>query len=32
MNELIENNAFATGIVVGLLLHQQKVVAAHKRK
>lgn len=32
MNELIENNAFTTGIVVGLLLYQQKVVAAHKRK
>lgn len=31
-NELMENEAFANGIVVGIYLHQQRVIAAHKRK
>lgn len=31
-NELLENEAFANGIVVGIQLHQQKVIAAHRRK
>ena len=31
-NELLENEAFANGIVVGIHLHQQRVIAAHKRK
>ena len=28
----MENEAFFTGIAVGISLHQQKVIAAHKRK
>lgn len=31
-NELLENEAFANGIVIGVQLHQQRVIAAHKRK
>lgn len=31
-NELLENEAFANGVVVGINLHQQRVIAAHKRK
>lgn len=31
-NELLENEAFANGIVVGIQLHQQRVLAAHRRK
>lgn len=32
MNELLESEAFAYGIAVGICIHQQKVVSAHKRK
>lgn len=32
MDELMENDAFATGIAVGVNLHQQRVIAAHDRK
>ena len=31
-NEIMENEAFTSGIVVGIQLHQQRVIAAHKRK
>ncbi|MCM1234743.1 MAG: hypothetical protein NC489_31965 [Ruminococcus flavefaciens] len=31
-NELMESEAFANGIAVGIGLHQQKVVNASKRK
>lgn len=31
-NELMSNEAFANGIVVGIGLHQQKVIVAHRRK
>ena len=30
-NELMENEAFINGIAVGINLHQQKVITAHKR-
>lgn len=30
--EIISNEEFANGIVVGINLHQQRVIAAHKRK
>lgn len=29
---LTENEAFCTGVQVGVALHQQRVTAAHKRK
>ena len=32
MDELMENEAFVNGITVGINLHQQKVINAHKRK
>lgn len=32
MDELLENEAFCTGVAVGINLHQSKVIAAHKRK
>lgn len=32
MDELMENEAFGYGIAIGIGLHQQKVVSAHKRK
>lgn len=32
MEELMENEAFANGIIVGVSLHQQRVIAAHERK
>ena len=32
MDELMENEAFVNGITVGISLHQQKVINAHKRK
>lgn len=32
MNDLMENEAFFSGVQVGVALHQQKVVTAHKRK
>lgn len=31
-NKLLENEAFANGIIVGIGLQQQQIVAAHKRK
>lgn len=31
-DELLEQEAFTTGIAVGINLHQQRVIAAHKRK
>ena len=32
MYKLLESEAFANGIVVGVSLHQQRVIAAHNRK
>ena len=32
MDELMENEAFVNGIAVGIHLHQQRVIQAHKRK
>lgn len=32
MDELMENEAFFTGVSVGIALHQEKVVNASKRK
>ena len=32
MDELMENEAFVNGIAVGINLHQQRVIQAHKRK
>lgn len=32
MDELMENEAFVNGITVGINLHQQRVIQAHKRK
>lgn len=32
MSDLLENEAFISGVVVGIGLYQQKVVMAHKRK
>lgn len=32
MNDLMENEAFFYGVVLGISLYQQKVVTAHKRK
>ncbi len=32
MKELLESEAFCCGVQVGINLHQQKVVTAHKRK
>ena len=32
MSDLLENEAFCTGVAVGINLHQQRVVTAHKRK
>lgn len=32
MNELLENDAFCTGIAVGINIYQQKVIEAYKRK
>lgn len=31
MDELLENDAFVNGIVVGINLHQQRVIEAHRR-
>lgn len=30
--ELMENEAFCTGVAVGVALHQQRVIAAHERE
>lgn len=32
MNHLMSNEAFCTGIAVGVAIHQQRVVTAHKRR
>ena len=32
MADLMENEAFCTGVAVGVALHQQRVVTAHKQK
>ena len=32
MSDLLENEAFCTGVAVGINLHQQRVVTAHDRK
>lgn len=32
MSDLLENEAFASGVAVGIGLYQQKVVMAHERK
>lgn len=32
MTELLDNEAFCNGVEVGIVLHQQKVITAHKRK
>ncbi len=32
MKELLKDDAFSTGVICGLLLYQQKVIAAHKAK
>lgn len=32
MNELMESEAFCTGVAVGINLHQQKVIMASERK
>lgn len=32
MSDLMSNEAFCTGVAVGISLHQQRVVTAHKRK
>lgn len=32
MSNLLENEAFASGVAVGIGLYQQKVVMAHERK
>lgn len=31
MDELMENEIFCSGVAVGINLHQQRVIAAHKR-
>ena len=31
-NELMSNDEFCNGIIVGIQLHQSRVLAAHKRK
>lgn len=32
MNDLVENEAFYNGVVVGISLFQQKIISTHKRK
>lgn len=32
MSDLVENEAFYSGVIVGISLFQQKVMEAHKRK
>lgn len=32
MDELMENEAFCSGVVVGISLQQQRTIAAHERK
>lgn len=31
LDELLENEVFCIGVAVGINLHQQRVIAAHKR-
>lgn len=32
MNELMESEAFVTGIATGIALYQSKIITAHERK
>lgn len=32
MDELLESEAFCTGVAVGINIFQNKIIAAHKRK
>ena len=32
LDELMENEAFINGVAVGISLHQQRVLAAHRHK
>ena len=32
MKDLMENEAFCTGVAVGINIHQQKVITAHERR
>ena len=32
LTELMENEAFCTGVAVGVAIHQKRVIAAHERK
>lgn len=32
MDNLLENEMFCTGVAIGIRLHQDRVVAAHRRK
>ena len=32
LNHLMSNEVFCTGVAVGVAIHQQRVVTAHKRK
>jgi len=32
LSDLLENEAFASGVAVGISLYQQKVISAHERK
>lgn len=32
VEDLMENEAFCTGVTVGINIHQQKVIMAHERK
>lgn len=32
MDELLESEAFCTGVTVGVKIFQNKIIAAHKRK
>ena len=32
VKDLMENEAFCTGVAVGINIHQQKVITAHERK
>ncbi len=32
MEELLNNEAFVNGVAVGIVLYQQKIITAHRRK
>ena len=32
MKDLMENEAFCTGVAVGINIHQKKVITAHERR